>query len=744
VFENFSKTTKYYMSKYILGLIIVLFNLNAFAQKKNDNYKYFIKKTTEKVKIDGVADDAVWSKCQVASDFFQVLPMDTSKAKVNTEVKFTYDDKNLYVLFINHNYYKGNNIVESMKRDWNFSKNDNDLLFIDTFNDQTTGYTFGSNARGGQWDGLMSAGSNISLSWDNKWQSEVSFDDDKWTWEAAIPFKTLRYKSDVMSWGLNLSRQDLKTTEKSAWTPVPRQFPTSSLAFSGNLVWDMPPPAPGANISIIPFVYGGVVRDFEKKLPAAYDKGVGFDAKIGLTSSMNLDLTVNPDFSQVEVDVQQTNLDRFELFFPERRQFFLENGDIFNNYGTDNIRPFFSRRIGLNAPIFYGGKVSGKINNNWRLGAMNLQTGKSASNDPGSNYSILSLQRKVFKRSYVSFLYTDRETILSKRNEDSLNNIPSYNRTAGLEYNLASADNKWKGKALYLKTFSPDFTSQNNVSVFNIARSLKKYSTSLTLENVDKDVKGNEIGFIRRQNYVYGKFDYGYLFFPKGGKILSHGPSIMTANYVDKASRKLVENTHFLSYNIGFRTQASFTIWTATDFVRLQRKFDPTNYVKQYLDSAQVHTWASWGTIFASRPQKLFTYSFETRYGGYYAQGKRLRLDAEVAYRFQPYVALAFKSNYNRLSFFDGEQLPDALKNTTHNLWLLGPRIDVTFSNKLFFTNFVQYNKQTNNVNINTRFQWRYSPASDLFLVYTDNYTSDTFQVRNRAIVLKFTYWWNV
>jgi Domain of unknown function (DUF5916)/Carbohydrate family 9 binding domain-like len=732
------------MSKFYFSfLLFTCCTWSVFAQKRNNNYNYFIKKTDEKIKVDGLSDESSWKKSQIASDFFQVLPMDTSRAKVKTEVKFCYDDKNLYLLFINHNFIKGSNMVESMKRDWNFGKNDNDLLFIDTFNDLTNGFSFGSNARGGQWDGLMSNGHGMNLSWDNKWQSEVSFDDEKWVWEAAIPFKSLRYKVGEKSWGINFSRLDLKTTEKSSWTPIPRQFPTASLAFTGNLVWDTPPPAPRANVSIIPFVYSGFNKNFEKKEPLKADPGIGFDAKIGLSSSMNLDLTVLPDFSQVEVDVQQTNLERFELFFPERRQFFIENGDIFNNFGSLNLRPFFSRRVGLNAPIYLGAKVSGKINQRWRMGAMNMLTGKSPSGEAGSNFSVLSVQRQIFKRSFIGAIFVDRETT-SNQTESSATGLATFNRTLGLEYYLASADNKWLGKAFYLKTFSPQFKKDNNVLSANISYVLKKTTTALTLESVDADVKGNEVGFVRRQNYIHIRPEYSHLFFPKGGKILSHGPSAMLSYYFTKSNGEKNENTNFITYKFSMRSQAAFTIWTATDFVKLTSPFDPTQYKGALLAKNQVHTWQSFGTIFTSKPQKLFTYAFETRYGGYYANGKRLRLDGEVAYRFQPFVSLALKGNYNKLSFFEDDRLPKELKNTKHHLWLVGPRLDVTFTNKLFFTNFMQYNKQTNNFNINTRFQWRYSPASDLYLVYTDNYLADNLQVRNRALVLKFTYWWNV
>jgi Domain of unknown function (DUF5916)/Carbohydrate family 9 binding domain-like len=728
-------------NKSFFAIFIMLFSFNSIAQKKNDKYNYFIKKTNQTIKIDGKADEKAWENAETAADFFQVLPMDTSKAKVITEVKFTYDKKNLYLLFINHNFYPGANVVESMKRDWNFGKNDNDLLFFDTFNDLTNGFTFGSNARGGQWDGLLSGGSGANLGWDNKWKSEVSFDKDKWVWEAAIPFKTLRYKSDIIKWGLNMSRLDLKTTEKSAWAPVPRQFPTASLAFTGNLVWDSLPPAPGKNISIIPFVYASRVQDFGKKITET-PLGIGFDAKIGITSSINMDLSVLPDFSQVEVDVQQTNLDRFELFFPERRQFFLENGDIFNNFGNSSLRPFFSRRIGLTSPMVFGAKVSGKINKDWRIGLMNLQTGNLRKDSPGANYSVLSVQRQVFKRSYISALYTDKN-ISSDSVEINPNN--RFNRTLGLEYNLASADNKWQGKAFFIKTFVPTIKKENNIFALSLTRLTKNYTVGMEVESVDDSVKGNEVGFIRRVDYNRFNISAGYLFFPKGKqRILSHGPQFFLNQYYGKKTGLTNEYTHFFSYRVNFRKQDSFTLWTALDYVLLLNPFDPTGYTRITLPAKQKHTWASWGSSFVSRPQNRFSYGFDTRYGGYYTHGKRLRIDTDLGYRFQPYMTIGVKTSYNKLQFFEDYRLPEKLKNTTHNLWLVGPRIDLTLSNKIFFTNFVQYNNQSNNFNIITRFQWRYSPASDLFLVYTDNYYADNFKAKNRALVLKFTYWWNV
>ena len=168
----------------------------------------------------------------------------------------------------------------------------------------------------------------------------------------------------------------------------------------------------------------------------------------------------------------------------------------------------------------------------------------------------------------------------------------------------------------------------------------------------------------------------------------------------------------------------------------LSRSFDPTNSNSDTLATGTKHSWNAFGTEFISKPQSLFTFGFSTRYGGYFADGTRLNITTDLGYRFQPYVSLAVSTSYNDI------RLPKPWGQKT--FWLIGPRLDVTMTNTLFFTAFAQYNEQQKNVNLNTRLQWRYKPASDLFIVYTDNYLPAPFSVKNRALVLKLTYWWNI
>ncbi len=719
----------------IIGLICLfcILHLNANAQKKNETFELKLKPASSEIRIDGILDEAAWSDAAVATNFFMVQPMDTSYAKVRTDVRMSYDKDNLYLIAVCY-HEPGPYFVESLRRDFAFGKNDNFLLFMDPFDDQTNGFSFGSNAAGAQWDGIMYDGSKVDLSWDNKWVSAVKNYEDRWVFEAAIPFKSIRYKQGITKWGINFSRMDLKSSEKSSWAPVPRQFATASLAYTGNLVWDQPPPVPGQNISVIPYTLAGISNNhLVSPILRDHRAEIGGDVKIAINSSLNLDLTVNPDYSQVEVDRQVPNLDRFELFFPERRQYFLENGDLFSNFGYQNIRPFFSRRIGLGVPIQYGARLSGKLNKDLRMSLMNMQTANTSAAEPSQNFTVLALQRRVFARSNIGAIVINKQS-LNFGAENAAAGVSRYNRIAGLEYNLASSNNTWTGKAVTMKSFSPNKSGRDLMQAANLQYWTGNWNLNWQHEYVGRNYNA-EVGYVPRRGYINLSPQASYLFFPKKGPLVSHGPKIFSANYFDE-SFKRTDNTNYLAYNLNFRSRATFTAWVANDYVKLLRPFDPTNRGGDSLAVGSEHHWQSFGTEFASRPQSLYTFSFSSRYGGYYAGGTRLNMTSEFGYRFQPYVSLALSSSYNDI------RLPQPWNKTT--FWLIGPRVDVTMTNKLFFTGFVQYNEQSDNINVNTRLQWRYKPASDLFIVYTDNYLPAPFAVKNRFLVLKLTYWWNM
>jgi len=721
--------------RYLFFLPFLLFSFKIQAQKKNNAFQLQIQKAVSTIQVDGEMNEPDWQNADVAKKFNMVFPMDTSLANVKTEVRMTYDKKNIYIIAVCHMQKPGPYMVESLRRDFNFGKNDNFIFFIDPFDDRTSGFTFGSNAAGAQWDGTLYSGGSADLSWDNKWVSVVKNYSDKWIFEAAIPFQTIRYKKGITKWGINFSRLDIKEPEKSSWAPVPRQFPTASLAYTGNLIWDAAPPEAGANISVIPYLLGGLTKDYNRGKPTAYRKEIGADAKIALSSSLNLDLTVNPDFSQVEVDKQVTNLDRFELFFPERRQFFLENADLFANFGYSNIRPFFSRRIGLGVPINYGARLSGSLDKNWRIGIMDMKTkAESTTGLPAQNFTVLALQRRLFARSNIRFMFVNKQSVNYIPGKDTTKpNYSMYNRNLGVEYNLASANNSFSGKAMVIKSFSPGRSSGDFVHAANLQYTNRKWTIGWQHEYVGRNFNA-EVGYVPRNNYIKLNPQINRLFFPKKGKVLSHGPFISSAYFFNESFYQ-TDNESYLNYKVNFRNQRTFDAWVAHDYVELLKPFDPTNSGKDTLATGTKHSWKAWGLSYVSKPQQLFTYSFSSRYGGYYANGSRLNITADLGYRFQPYVNITMSTSYNYID------LPKPWAQT--RFWLIGPRFDVTVTNTLFFTAFVQYNEQQKNINLNTRVQWRYKPASDFFIVYTDNYYTAPLYIRNRAFVMKFTYWWN-
>ena len=734
--------------KKILPFIFLLVYFTADSQKINEAYQFHIKPAISKIKIDGILDDEAWKNTDVAKDFWLRIPTDTARANNQTEVRLAYDDNFLYVSAICFKQKNGAVTVESMKRDYYIPSNDCFQIVLEPFNDLTNGFLFGVNAAGAQLDGLISEGQVPNLNWDNKWFSETKNLDDRWVLEMAIPFKSIRYKKGETRWGLNFTRNYPNAREVTNWTKISRQYAGITLAYTGVLAWDMPPPTPKGNISVIPYLLGGINKDFQNNSDATFRKDFGGDAKIAITSALNLDLTLNPDFSQVDVDKQVTNLSRFELFFPERRQFFLENSDLFNNFGLDGLRPFFSRRIGLGVPISYGARLSGKLNNNLRIGAMNIQTNSLELTDstkrPNQNFTAFVLQQKIFKRSSIGVMFLDKESL--NFNEKTNQGFTDYNRNIGIEYNLASASNLWTGKAMVMKSFSPNKTGNDLMQAYTISHNGLHWNINLQYENVGQNYNP-EIGYVPRRGYYRfsSPINY-YAFYPKkeSSGTFYHYPTY-AFDYYWNANGELTDAIQQFGYDIIQKTSSYLSTYFRTNFYKLQYDFDPTNKgSNDVLKVGSEHRYNTIGVVYSSSPRKKYTLRFRGEYGGYYGGGKLSDMSLTVGYRFQPYVNfLAVISNVDISDLrIPIENKPDKIINS--NFWLVSPKVDITFTNKLFWTTFVQYNEQTQNVNINSRFQWRYQPASDIFLVYTDNYLPGSLTIKNRAIVLKWTYWWNL
>ena len=673
----------------------------------------------EEIILDGVLDEPDWKTADVATNFNLVTPIDSGYPKLASEVRITYDDKAVYMAVVFHDTIPGELVAESFRRDFSFNNNDNFLSVFDTFRDQTNAYTFGYSASGALWDGIVT-GQQTNLNWDSKMEVKVQEYPDKLIAELRIPFKSIRYPEGSRVWYANFGRLDLKTNEKSAWAPVPRQFPHASPAYTGVLIFEDELPKPGLNLSLIPYVLGGYNRDFELGESAGYRRNFGVDAKIGFTTATNLDLTYNPDFAQVEVDQQQMNIDRFELFFPEKRQFFLENQDLFAEYGEREVRPFFSRRIGLDAPVLGGARFTGKIGNDFRLGAMHMITDKT-SILPIRNYTVISMQQKLFSRSNLSFMFVNKEY---SANDD-------YNRVAALDYNMASSDDVWNGKFFYHRSFQPGNPDKQFAQGVQLNYSKRNIDLEFNQTAVGENFNA-ETGYVRRSNYIRLNPEIKYSFIPNKA-VVSHGPYLDIEGYYSMGFDEL-DHVVELGYIVEFDGKTTLSTGVSDIYVKLMENFDPTHISDVYLPAGSDYRYRQWYTEIVTSPRRTLNGSLLYAKGGLYS-GNVDVVEANLSYRYQPFVNLSLNTIYTNLS------LPAPFEH--QQFWLVGPKLDVTFSPTVYLTTYVQYNEQLNNTNVNIRFQWRYKPVSDLFIVYTDNYFANTREVRNRSLVLKLTYWWN-
>jgi hypothetical protein len=728
--------------------IFLLFTLNIIYAQQNAK-SISAKKTFEKLKIDGDLSDSTWLNSEVVGNFWQNFPFDSSLAKTKTEVMMAYNEQFLYIAAICYDSIPGKYVVQTLKRDFAYANSDAFVVSIDPFSDLQNGFSFGVNPYGVQQEGLLSygGGGGITTNWDNKWYSEVKRYQNKWVVEMAIPFKSLRYKNNLNQWRINFARHDLKRNENSSWIKVPRQFNISSLAFTGYLNFEETPKKTGGNISIIPYAIGRYTEDYQNSGKPIYTPNIGGDAKIVLGSSLNLDLTVNPDFSQVEVDRQITNLTRFSLFFPEQRQFFIENSDLFERFGFRQIRPFFSRQIGLNngnvIPILAGARLSGKPGKKWRVGVMDIQTDKANYNNIqvySQNYFVAAFQRNIFKRSNLSAIFVNRQQF-----DTSGLSHTNFNRVAGLDYNIASADNKWFGKLFFHHSLS----NKNNQNAFAHASWINYSTQNVNIEwnheYVDKNYNA-ETGFVPRitqtDNFgVVNKLSYWRLephiyfyMYPKKSIINKMGPIF----YLDHYRNEKFENTdiYLLSgYDINFTNTSGLYIHHNYYYTRLLFPTDVTFTGRNDFLNSGNYYYQNINLQYKTNQRKPIYSTVTANYGSYFV-GNKFTGTIDLSYRLQPYAIFSMNFTHNRI------YMPYIEKEVEINL--ISPRIDFTFSKSLFLTTFWQYNSQAKNVNFNGRLQWRFKPMSDLFIVYSDNYYNNDFSIKNRAIVLKFVYWFNV
>ena len=749
---------KYYLLLFAYLWPVLIIGQNNSAKSQQENFKVHIKKTAEKIVLDGQLNEACWAESDVAKDFWMSFPTDGVQVpkEIQTEVRMTYDDNFIYFGAIC--YGPNDYIIPTLRRDsrelW---RGDIFGVFIDPVNEATNGFSFVTNPAGVQMETLVSGrtgtraemnartgNTSLNTAWDNKWYVEVQKGTDRWTVEIAIPFKTLRFDPKKPTWGLNFSRGEPRTNAWHSWSPVPRQFLTLDLGYTGALVWDTPPKKVKGNIAAIPYVLGSATRDFEEDIPTEIGGRVGGDAKIAINSGLNLDITVNPDFSQVDVDEQVTNLNTFNIRFPERRLFFLENSDLFSDFGIPPIRPFFSRRIGLDEdggtiPILYGARLSGNLNKDLRIGAMNLQTDKK-DDFLGQNYTSIALHQRLLGRSVIKGYFHNRQAM----NEGELIG-DDYNRTAGMEFRYFSRDAKWQGLGSYGLSQSDGLKGDNyfytvgggydgtNLSFYtNLAGVGDNYYADMGwvpfAEHYDA-VRDTSIHVGYQHTYTR----LSYTIYPENSKKINfHQFTGQHIWFGDNANWGLLQNIASAEYLISFSNASGIGLNYTHQDNRLLYPFDFTD--EEPLPAGRYH-FDFMNLTYQSDTRKLFNLRGSLQYGSFFL-GERFQGTMVFGYRIQPWGNFSLNFTYNNLQF------PDPYGN--EDLILIGPRIGLNFTRNLFWTTFLQFNTQSDNFNINSRLQWRFLPMSDLFVVYSDNYAIEVWGEKDRTLVLKLNYWLNL
>jgi len=707
-----------------------------------------VRTINSEINIDGIGDEIEWSKSKWGSNFWMWRPTDSLQAKKQTRFKLIRNDKYLFILIESDTDGKNFN-TPNLKRDFSTYPTDYLTLLFDTFNDGTNAFSFATNPIGLKADGLISGGNqnyrtDRNYAWDTKWNVATQINENSFIAEIRIPFSSFFYDNSQQFWRFNIYRGNTQINESSTWIKIPQNQLIGNLAFMGKMVFETPLEKGKNPISLIPYLSSAAQNDFIYSTSKS-NISLGGDAKIPIGNALNLDLTFNPDFSQVEVDDQVVNLTRFAISLPEKRQFFTQNDDLFKDFGENrDVIPFFSRRIGvaqdldgntIENKIMAGARLSGKLNSNLRLGFLNMLTESDVNNQIASNLNtVFTLRQKVFDRSNISFFLIDRRTI---GEYDFINKQDKKNSVSGVEYNLASPDSKWVGRAFYHKSFTEGLEGDDQIVGMRIQRNTLRNRISTGFIHGGEDFR-SDLGFFRRTGFMKITPEYTYRIYPKNPNVNNYSFT-QRGFFVYDTSRNylMTDRVYKTTIRKSFLNSSSLSFEYNNRYVYLTSNFDPTRTPDgTKLPSNIGYRYDDAEFSYRSDQRKRLNFDSKISYGTFY-NGKKFTLENEIKWRKQPILNASMIINFNSIV------LPNPYPSK--NIWLISPKIDFTFTKTLTWITFVQYNSQGENLGINSRMQWRFSPLSDLFLVYNDNYIStDNFSPRNRSFNLKLTYWLNI
>lgn len=665
------------------------------------------------IKIDGFLDEPIWSTAEPATDFRQETPTEGAPASEKTEVRVLYDDKNLYLGIRAFDAEPGKINARDLVRDSLFATDDRIEIILDTYHDRRNAFRFAVNPLGTQQDALITdEGRDINLSWDGSWISSGHVDAHGYIVEIAIPLTTLRFTEGIEAWGFNVSRVIRRKNEENLWTSWQRSFGLERVSQAGELAGveeirrrrlrEIKPYATGEWREGVPLI-GKNGRD------AGARGNLGIEvAKLGITPSLTAEFTVNPDFGQAEVDDQIVNLSRFSVFFPEKRDFFLENSGIFLFGRQGENQAFFTRRIGLTddgapVPIDYGVKVTGKIGP-YNVGFLQVQTRRlgeatTGLGIPRQQFSVLRVKRDILKRSYIGAVFVNRQGATTVGGSN-------YNRVGGTDAEFNLTDH-YKVKAFWMGSATPGVRSGAGSSRLESIFENELYRFITVYEDVGAKFNP-EVGFIERNaiHQYFGQFAYK----PRP-KFVPHVQQMefetQIEYYTDRAGKLATRQTE-LSWDTQFKNSSDFFFRPIEDVT------DVLTEPFQIRPGIVIPT----GTYHFNRPRVSYTsdlskpvvFTVREKWGDFYT-GKRYETSGGVTWRPNSHLLVDLSESYNKVLLSEGD-----FKTS-----LFSGRVNYNFSRKLLTSALVQFNSAARLSVINVRLRYIYRPNSDFFIIYNQS-----------------------
>ena len=687
---------------------------------------YAISFHDQEITVDGVHKDEVWSQVPSISGFYNYFPIDTGLCANQTEIKVFHNGDFLFIAAVYHDTEARNNI-SSLKRDFYSDAmflSDYFAVSIDPYNEGYNGYFFGVNASGVQYDALIGNINNLSPSWNTVWYSAVSVNGNDKYYELAIPLDAINFNAEKNNWGFQFIINDTKINLFSTLEQSQRIYSPFDLRITKEMIIEDLPSKTLRRASVLPSIAYNYGQDISTKENVS-QLIPSIDVQYNINSSLKLDATINPDFSQVEVDEQVTNLSRFAINFPERRKFFLENSDLFNELGTFWVNPFYSRIIGSETGILAGLKLSGNLTDQTRIGFLNVQT-KDTEETKGKNYSVLVARQNISK-AFSSSIYLVNSQQKNK-----------YNRVFGGNVFFKSSDNIWTSNVNYAKAITNEISGQNDFVSARLSFEKRRIYWGLSYERIGDNFIA-ETGFTpllynydalsgqtTRAGYYSSGQEVELKRYHKDSSIIDWSRIFLIENTATfNLDNTLRENRLFFSpFALRFKDRSYVYVSFLSTLEQLDYHFDILQNNNFITPGRYNHTFARTG--YWSPTNKKIFYMIWFEYGQFY-NGTRFKPAAELSIRLLPRAVISASYNFNTLDLQE-------LGNRTYHLARLTAEIYI--SNKLNWTSYFQYSTQWNNFNINSRVQWEYKPLSFIYLVLTDNY-SESFGRKNWGVSFK-------